>query len=226
MKLLIKIIKPFHLILLQCCLFTNALAFTDAEERWLNSDTDISTEHVNEGQLHFLKKKDSDIFFSDNILTINNKSIDDGWVKLNQCFANLDKLPEVEISYQYRFIKDLRIVSKQNIGKAIPHQQSITLINIEENAKICVTANVRIFYQNPDESFSLVNGPYHRRFLDGFYPYHVRLQINYPSSALKYIKSTPANQTGFDLRQNNGQIIIDTYFEGILNTEINFIQIN
>ena len=69
---------------------------------------------------------------------------------------------------------------------------------------------------------SLINGPYHRRFLDGFYPYHVSLNIHYPYSLLLFQDSTPEQQNGFSVIQETNKIIIDTYFEGILNTEIRF----
>lgn len=214
-------ISAFLLLLLNT--FTvQVVAFTDEEERWLNSVDEEKAENVNEGQLNFLQSTDKNVLHSINTLTITRHSIDTGWVSLHQCYRHLDQLPEVEITYQYRFIRHLKLVSKNNIDKAELHDQSITLSNINENAEICVSAEVRIFYQNPDQTFSLVNGPYHRKFLDGYYPYHVTLKIHYPVKQLAFISSLPVAQPGFSVVNNNSTLIVDTLFEGILNTEIIF----
>lgn len=202
---------------------SNVFAFTDEEERWLNAIDDADVAEKNIAKLKFIKpSSNSQPLHSINKLIISQKSINDGWVDLHQCYHHLDKLPEVDITYYYRSIKNLTLISKKNIDSATLKDQSITLTNIKDNAEICVSAEVRVFYQNPDQSFSLANGPYHRRFLDGFYPYHVTLQISYPESLLSFISSTPKQQKGFSVARKTNGLLINTYFEGILNTEIRF----
>jgi len=197
--------------------------FTAEEEKWLNADDDTDTSSVNEGRLTFISKPENKkILHSTNKITITQNSIDNGWVGLHQCYRYLDKLEQLEITYKYRFMKNLSIVSRNNIRSAKIVKQNIELKNIKDDAELCVTADVRIFYQNKDLSFSLVNGPYHRRFLDGFYPYHVTLDIRYPSDKLLFVDSKPDKQKGFVVNQFDNRLEIDTYFEGILNTEIRF----
>ena len=201
----------------------SANGFTAEQERWLNSNDESDVSQVNEGKLEFINGSvNKEALHSINKLTISKKSIDNGWVDLQQCYHHLDKLDNVEITYKYRFMKNLMLVSKKNIESVKVNKQSIQLNNVKDNAEICVSAKVRIFYQNKDLSFSLINGPYHRRFLDGFYPYHVSLNIHYPDSLLLFQDSTPEQQNGFSVIQETNKIIIDTYFEGILNTEIRF----
>jgi len=198
-------------------------SFTAEEEKWLNADDDTDTSSVNEGQLTFISKPENKkILHSINTLTITQNSINNGWIGLQQCYRHLDKLEQVEITYKYRFMKNLTVVSKKNIKSARVVKQNIELTSIKDNAELCVSADVRIFYQNKDSSFSLVNGPYHRRFLDGFYPYHVTLDIHYPSDKLLFIDSKPAKQKGFVINQFDNRLDINTFFEGILNTEIRF----
>lgn len=222
MRLKARTMNLHFLILLFISL--NVSAFTDAEERWLNAIDETDTIEKNEAKLKFIKPPlNKNTLYSTNTLTISQKSIDDGWVDLHQCYRYLDKLPEVDITYYYRSIKNLRLISKKNIQSAILKEQSITLKNIKHNAEICISAEVRIFYQNPDLSFSLVNGPYHRRFLDGFYPYHVTLHISYPEGLLSFVSSKPKQQEGFSIVRKSNELLIDTYFEGILNTEIKFV---
>jgi len=203
---------------------TQTFAYTQEQERWLNEEDDSDVSHVNEGQLTFiLPPSDKPPLHSVNHLTIDQNSIDNGWVKLQQCYKHLGVLDQVEITYKYRFMKQLSLVSKKHIGNARVTKQSIELSNVKKNAELCISADVRIFYQNPDLSFSLINGPFHRRFLDGYYPYRLTLKINYPEHLLLFNNSTPKQQKGFVIQKNNNQILIDTYFEGILNTEMHFI---
>jgi len=222
LKLLEK--RPVYLLILLSIFFHSAYAFTEEELKWLESDNEEKSLSVNEGQLQFLTEKKKNILHSDNTISINSASIDTGWVSLKQCYRQLDKLPEVDITYQYRFMRQLTISSKKNIEEAVVNNQSISLKNIIDNAEICITAEVRIFYQNPDGSYSLVNGPYHRRFLDGYYPYHVSLKIFYPEQLLQLVKTIPPSQPGFRILQQHNQVSVDTIFEGRLNTEIIFTE--
>lgn len=210
--------------LLLFILITNmAYGFTAEEERWLNSDDDTDVSHINEGNLRFITTPvKENILHSVNRINISKESIDNGWVSLQQCYFNLDKINKVTISYQYRFIKNLKLTSLKNIKSGVIHKQNIELIDVKENAELCMKADVRIFYQNPDLSYSLVNGPYHRRFLDGFYPYHLSLFINYPENLLTFLKSKPQQQKGFSVTHQDNKLIIDSIFEGILNTELIF----
>jgi len=119
-------------------------------------------------------------------------------------------------------MRDLRVTSKRNIETVLVKGQSVQLTNITSKAELCVKAQVRIFYKNPNGTFSLVNGPFHRKFLDGYYPFHVTLKINYPSSLLKPVQTKPEAQAGFKLKKSDNAIFIDSFFEGMLNTEIIF----
>jgi len=211
------------LLILSINLYANERMTPEEQEKWFNEDDSFSTEQVNEGELKFLlKAPEKPVLHSINIITISQKSINDGWVNLEQCYKNLDPVAETEIVYRYKKMRNLRVTSKHNIESVRVEGQSVQLKNITNNAGLCVKADVRIFYKNPNGSFSLVNGPFHHKFLDGYYPYHVTLKINYPSSLLKLINTKPEIQAGFTLNKSENVILIDTYFEGILNTEITF----
>ena len=165
---------------------------------------------------------DKPLLHSINEITIDANSIDNGWVKLVQCYKNLDAVSEMDIVYRYRFMRNLKIASTVNIGSVRSKQQLVELEDVKQNAEICVNAEVRVFYQNPDGTFSLVNGPYHRKFLDGYFPYHVTLIVNYPSKELKHVSNKPLVQRGFKLRHESNKLLIDAVFAGTLNTEIVF----
>ena len=80
----------------------------------------------------------------------------------------------------------------------------------------------QIFTKKQDGSYVLTNGPFHRKFLDGYFPYHVTLIINYPDNKLKYNASKPIEQNGFNVTQQSDRLLIDTIFSGTLTTEILF----
>lgn len=224
-------------LLLSVLLFFLLPAFVNAEppadkniseaEKWFYQDDEISTDDINEGQLSFiLKPPDKPVLHSSNTLHINQISIDRGWVSLKQCYKNLDPVPVSEIVYQYKAIRKFRIISKRNINIAYIKGQSIQLRNVVKNAELCIAAEVNIFRKGKNNTFKLINGPFHRKFLDGFYPYHVSLNITYPDSHLKLIKTTPQAQPGFNIKRSANNIHIDSHFEGILMTELIFLQLN
>lgn len=192
-------------------------------EKWFQSDDPAPIKKTNEGKLVFLDKIPAKAtLHSINTFIIDNDSIENGWVKLTQCYKNLDAVPVAEVVYQYRFMRQLKIKFTKNILKAHVSGQSVQLEDIGKNATLCVDAEVRNFYQNEDKSFSLVNGPYHRKFLDSYFPYHLTMNIQYPEG-LRFISSKPKTQKGFKIKQGKNTLDLDTWFEGKLNTEFRFI---
>lgn len=191
-------------------------------EEWFNRDDETSSAEVNEGTLQFIPPPEKAVLHSVNTLTIDENSIDNGWVDLAQCYRHLDAVAVAEVVYRYRQMRGLRITSTHNIGSAQRQGQSVQLKDVLRGAELCIRAEVRIFYQNPDRTYSLVNGPFHRRFLDGYYPYHVTLTIHYPGQRLIVERTNPAAQTAFEVTQLANSLTIDSHFEGVLNTEIIF----
>lgn len=191
-------------------------------EKWFNSDDELPTSKVNDGQLNFLRSKPKKkIFHSEINVTIDQNSIDNGWVSLTQCYNNLDPVPRTAVVYRTYFFKNLKILSSKNIKTSKVSGHKVILNDVSKNASLCIGANARNFYQNEDESFSLVNGPYHRKFLDGYFPYHLNLNIHY-SPLLKFNYSVPKQQSGFKITQLANSLLVDTLFEGKLKTEFRF----
>jgi len=192
-------------------------------ERWFLDDSEQRALDVNEGQLAFLPEPpDKRVPHSRNTLTIDRTSIDQGWVKLAQCHDGLDAVAEAQVVYRYRQMRGLRVTGATHIGRAWVAGDSVQLQDVGRNATLCITAEVRVFYQNPDGSFSLVNGPYHRRFLDGYYPLHVTLAVRWPPALLAFVSAQPPPQPGLTLQRADGELTLDAWFEGELNTELRF----
>jgi len=196
-------------------------------ERWLESDEMLppsaSTDHVNEGDLVFLIRHPArQVHHHQNHLTINAASLRDGWVQLSQCHEHLDRVPAAQITYNKERIRDLQIVTSGNIEQSWVENNSVQLRNILENARLCVRAWTRALRANGDGSYSLRNGPFMRRFLDGYYPMRVSMEIDYAASGLQLVSMTPARQAGFQVTERKGYLAFDAWFEGSLQTEFLF----
>ena len=192
-------------------------------EDWFNDDSDLSIEDVNEGELTFITSiTDKSILHSASVLSITEKSLETGWVGLEQCYRNLDPVGKTDVVHRYKNIKQLKITSSGNIGEAKVDGQTIQLEDVSSSATICVQAEVQILEKASQDSFVLSNGPYYRRFLDGYYPYHVTVSISYPAEKLKYTRISPAPQPLFEVVQQPGKLLVDTWFEGVLFINIKF----
>lgn len=198
-------------------------------EKWFKSDDPAppgseKVTRVNEGELEFIQPiTKKPVVHSHNTFTIDKNSIENGWVKLKQCYKHLNAVPYTEVVYQYRHMRNLKVHSTKHIGRAfVDKNQSVQLEDTKKNATICITAEVRNFYQNEDKTFSLVNGPYHRKFFDGYYPYHLTLDIRFDQS-LEYLNSSPVEKKHFTIAKGKNNLLVDTWFQGRLNTEFRFI---
>jgi len=206
----------------------NATEISSSElERWFESDDDAppanAVSQVNEGELVFLAKPpDKVVHYHQNRLVIDDKSLSQGWVLLVQCHENLDQVPSAQITYSRERVRQLVVTSRRNIGESWVENNSLQLRDIGANARVCVEAHVRALVVNEDGSYSLHNGPFMRRFLDGYYPLHLSMEIDYSASGLQLVDVHPVEQRGFSINDDGRHVSFDTWFEGRLQTEFLF----
>jgi len=193
-------------------------------ERLIEGDDEEKALQVNEGELAFLKTPPTNklVHTVTNTITISDSSLQTHWVTLQQCHKNLDAVAASEIVYQYEQMRNLRLEHYYGIDKAWIENQSVQMKDIQRGATLCVVADVRILKPNNKGGYVIRNGPYYRKFLDGYYPFHVMVNINYPKSALTLNAIHPKAQNGFDVEENNGRLTMDAWFEGKLLLEAQF----
>lgn len=188
--------------------------------------TDLSFESaalVNEGSLHFLEAAPAKtVHHHQNHILIDRDSLDSGWVSLTQCHDHLDAVPLAQITFREGFIRNLKVETAVHIEEAWIEGASVQLRNVEPGARLCLSAQTRAFHDTGNGYYNLTNGPYMRKFLDGYYPMQVTLEIRYPAELLNLIDVTPPAQPGFALDEHPGFIRVDTLFEGELQTLIQF----
>lgn len=190
------------------------------------AETDLSMESahdVNEGVLHFLEHPPAKlIHHHHNRILIDADSLNSGWVTLRQCHTNLDAVPRAQITFREGYVRDLRVEAATRIKQAWVEGATIQLVDVEPGARLCLLAQTRAFRNTGNGYFSLTSGPYMRKFLDGYYPMRVTLDIDYPAKMLQLIDIAPQAQPGLILNARRGAIHLDATFEGELNTLIQF----
>ncbi len=196
----------------------------DAElEAWLDEETEPAVPQAGAGELVFLSPPPgSRTLHSINTLRVTRSSLVDGWVNIRQCYEGLDAVPAAEVVYQYDNMRNLRIHSKANIGKAVTREQTVQLTDVGQDAMLCIQAEAQILYPRSNESFVLRNGPFHRRFLDGYFPLHISMDVQFPAALLDYVEISPRAQPGFDVAVQGEHVYIDTCFAGTLHIELAF----
>lgn len=188
------------------------------------TDLGMESAHtVNEGVLHFLEKPPAKpVHHHQNHIRIDDSSLRSGWVKLSQCHEHLDPVPRAQITFREGFVRDLKVISSARIKRAWVEGSGVQLVNIEPGARLCLSAQTRTLKDMGNGYFTLCNGPYMRKFLDGYYPMHVSMRLEYPPDTLQILDLSPAEQKGFSVRHARGRATIDGVFEGELYTLVQF----
>jgi hypothetical protein len=178
---------------------------------------------VNEGELTFLTTPPAKpVHHHQNRIRITQDSLASGWTELEQCHDNLDAVPAAQITFREGYVRDLRVVESQAIGKAWVEGASVQLQDVAPGARLCLAAQTRALNDSGSGYFTLNNGPYMRKFLDGYYPMQVSLKLEYPAQLLRVLDISPTEQPGFQISQKAGSVKIETFFEGELRTLVQF----
>ncbi len=193
-----------------------------ADEAWLDDDAEARALAVNEGELVFLTVPPAKPAHQHaNQLEITERSLRDGWVLLKQCHSNLDPVPEAEIVFRQDRVRGLRITQARSIGTATVEGPTVQLREVGRGATLCLRAETQALHPLGDGLYELHNGPYMRRFLDGYYPLRVTLDIRYPGS-IEVVDFQPEDQPGFRPELSPQRVRFDTWFEGRLQTLFRF----
>ena len=215
---------PLTKFFLLCILFpTLANAALSEEEMFFKGVSD-----VNVGDLKFLTQAPATpVHHHQNQITLTGSSLTDGWAKLKQCHHHLDAVPDMQIVYGLGRIRNIAIESSHNIGRSWVHENSVQMQQIDRDASICISAETQALASHGNHQFSLTNGPYMRRFLDGYYPMQVSLQVVLQAPGLRFSAIDPLPQPGFLVTQTSpesaNEVTYHAIFEGELRTRIDFL---
>lgn len=185
-----------------------------------------SAHNVNEGSLHFLERPPNKPFHHhQNWFRIDEGSLATGWVKLLQCHDNLDAVPRAQITFRDGFVRNLKVKQSKEIENAWVEGPTVQLVNVGRGARLCLEAETRALRDTGSGYFNLYSGPYMRRFLDGYYPMRLTLEVEYPANLLNLLDVSPLAQPGFNVDSTPGRLRMDAVFEGTLQTLAQFEKI-
>lgn len=178
---------------------------------------------VNEGELSFLDRQpDGEIHRHRSRMAITERSLLDGWVLLEQCHEQLDRVAAAQIVFEPERLRALQVMSFRNMDQAFAEGNTVQLRGVGADAEVCLRAESRALHPLGEGVYELQNGPFMRRFLDGYYPLRLSLRIDYPA-ALALVDFAPEAQPGFEVTRAPGRIGVEALFEGQLHTRFRFV---
>lgn len=193
------------------------------EDEWFDEDLEAGVANVNAGNLVFLNEPPPDpVHHHYNRIVLDAGSLDNGWVKVVQCHSQLDVVSRTQILFHNTRARELSILSYENIHAAWVEGHTVQMENVKHDASICLQVEMRTLESNEDGSFSLHSGPFMRRFLDGYYPMRVSIDIEAPRDYLRFLDIRPQHQAGFSVQETAKGLYVDTWFEGKLYMEVRF----
>ncbi len=192
-----------------------------AAERWFLED-EPDTSQVNTGDLEFFDPAPPGGPFHHhaNRLTLTADTLESGWVRLEQCHDNLDAVPRTEVVFRDGKARGLVVVESRNIGRAWVESNRVQLRDVGKQARLCIAGELRLVRSVSDGGYLLRSGPYMRRFLDGYYPMRVSLQIDLAGLPIRIDGVQPVAQPGFEVRIDEQGVGIDALFAGRLMVEL------
>ncbi len=204
----------------------NVYANEQPDEAWLDDDSEWRALQVNEGQLKFIEPiKDKLILHSDTHFWITEDSLQHGWLKMEQCYRHLDAVGRTDVVYQYQDMKQLKVESFNKISSARVSDGRVEIEDVLPGAELCVSASVKLLKKNEPQEYSLEVGPYHRKFFDGYYPYHVTMNVYFPEKNISLKSVYPEAQVGLKIVRHSDSVSIDAWFEGSLSVRVVFQEI-
>jgi len=178
---------------------------------------------VNEGELRILLDPPAEAtHHHQNRIHITKQSLVDGWVLVEQCHEHLDPVAALQIVYRPERTRGLRILSSKAVAHARVEASSIQLEDIGPGAELCAAFESKALVFDPQGGLHLRTGPYMRRFLDGYYPLQVTIEVSFPADRLHFLGTTPQAQPGVRLGVRPGRVDLDLWLEGRLTARFDF----
>lgn len=186
-------------------------------------EQEAKARQVNEGKLVFLEKPpEKPVHHHLNHVTLIASSLIDGWVQLVQCHQHLDAMSRVEVVYKKDTTRKLRVKSSKHIGRVWIEDSSVQLSNVSDHAELCIEVESKALTIKGDGTYYLRHGPFMRKFLDGYYPMRVSVDVDLPAQQLILLDTFPMKQQGYKVWETANAVHVDAWFEGRLYTEFVF----
>ena len=172
---------------------------------------------INEGELRFLTQTPAEPPHEQSThILVNEESLRSCWITRRQRHYHLAPVGAMQVLFNKDRARNIKIVRADNIKRAWVESASVQLEGVDKEAVLCIQSENRSFRRNGTSGiYEWRGGPYMRRFLDGYFPMHVKVAIDYPAKhlQLKTIEPTPLKLRATTLP---GHVRLDAMFEGRL----------
>lgn len=183
----------------------------------------MAEDPASEAELHFLAEPPQQaVHHHSNRITIDQRALETGWTRLEQCHTNMDALGATQIVFREGRIRAIEVLSTSNIDRARVEGPTVQLDGVREGAEICLKAETHNLERTGETTFVLRNGPFMRRLFDSYFPLHVTLTVYFPSEAVTFRAMEPSPRPGLELQQETGKVSIEAWFSGALRTRLRF----
>lgn len=202
---------------------------TAEEKAWLTDDSNLEAFAISEGELRWSSKASKENYWLENHLTIDAKSLQNGWIKFSQCHHQLDAVNKIEVAYNPSKTRNLEVKSFQGIDSVKVIGSGVELTKVSKGSKVCIDGESRTLTSN-DLGYVIQRGPYMRKFLDGYYPMIVEESLFFKGLDIEITEVTPKSpqtaQTPTMLKSKNdneaNELNYSYAFEGRLMPQYRF----
>lgn len=180
---------------------------------------------INAGQLHFLAHPPGGpIDHQVKHITILPDSLRTGWVQVEQCHYDLDAVPAMQVVFGKGVVRHLRVTRADHIRHAWVQGSTVQLADVKPHAVLCLRSENRVLRHFADaHRYLLLSGPFMRRFLDGYFPMRVDVDVEYPAHQLTLARIDPPGLTVSDVK--HGHVKLEALFEGRLMIGVQFASV-
>lgn len=188
---------------------------------WFDDDWEDRVDNLSEGELIWYKgtPREGTSLTSLSIRFLET-SAREGWVEVGQCHSQLASAPAAQLIFDGRPVRKLRVEKVVNIKKVGIEGESVQLSGLKTGAEICVRSEQQVLHRLDKHHWALISGPFQRRFLDGYYPMQLELNVEWPEGQWRYMKIKPTD--GPVVRTTDGQLHLQAHFSGLLKTALVF----
>lgn len=163
---------------------------TAEEKAWLTDDSNLEAFAISEGELRWSAEANKENYWLENHLTIDEKSLQNGWIKFSQCHHQLDAVNKIEVAYNPSKTKNIEVKSFQGIDSVKVIDSGVELTKVSKGSKVCIDGESKTLTSN-GFGYVIQRGPYMRKFLDGYYPMIVEESLFFKGVNIEITGVTP-----------------------------------
>ncbi len=161
-------------------------------------------------------------FYHHKWIRIEQNSLTNGWVFNRQCHSQFAAMPSLQIVFGTGTTRNIRLTKTKLLGRAWVEGTTVQLETVRPESEICFSSENRVLSPTGPGDYELKVGPFYYRYLDGYFPMQMILNVDYPPSLLKVVDVAPDQPEAIAVKYASGQIRLESVFQGKLWVYVKF----